>query len=77
MYRTTPAEEVIAALPSDEQGAIAKRGVELVARVERRMTLPALRRERKMSQTTVAEALGIEQTQISQLRSARIRACPR
>jgi DNA-damage-inducible protein J len=37
MYRPIPVEEVIAALPKKEQEAIAKRGAELVARVERRM----------------------------------------
>jgi hypothetical protein len=31
MYRPIPLEEVIAALPLDEQEAIAKRGAELVA----------------------------------------------
>ena len=37
MYRPIPVEEVIAKLPTYEQRAIAKRGDELVARVERRM----------------------------------------
>jgi DNA-binding XRE family transcriptional regulator len=67
MYRAIPVEEVIAALPLDEQRAIAARGAELLAKVERRMTLAALRKERKISQATVAEALGIGQMQISRL----------
>jgi DNA-binding XRE family transcriptional regulator len=67
MYRPIPLEEVIAALPLDEQNAISKRGKELIAKVERRMTLAALRKERKISQATVAEALGIGQMQISRL----------
>ena len=61
MYRPIPVEEVIAGLPLDEQKAIAKRGAELLAKVERRMTLAALRKDRKISQATVAEALGIGQ----------------
>jgi transcriptional regulator with XRE-family HTH domain len=67
MYRPIPVEEVIAAMPKKRQEAIAARGAELVAKVERRMTLAALRKERKISQTTVAEALGIGQMQISRL----------
>jgi DNA-binding XRE family transcriptional regulator len=67
MYRAIPVEKVIAALPLDEQKAIAKRGVELVAKVRRRMTLAELRKGRKISQATVAEALGIGQMQISRL----------
>lgn len=67
MYRPIPLEEVIAALPLDEQKAIAKRGAELVAKVKRRMTLAELRKGRKISQATVAEALGIGQMQISRL----------
>src|SRR5208283_301596 len=67
MYRPIPVEEVIAALPLDEQRAIAKRGAELVAKVRRRMTLAELRKGRKISQATVAEALGIGQMQISRL----------
>jgi predicted XRE-type DNA-binding protein len=67
MYRTIPVEEVIAALPLNEQKAIAKRGAELVAKVRQRMTLAELRRGRKISQATVAEALGIGQMQISRL----------
>ncbi|MGD0788317.1 MAG: helix-turn-helix transcriptional regulator [Terracidiphilus sp.] len=67
MYRPIPVEEVIAAMPKKRQEAIAKRGAELVAKVERRMTLAALRKERKISQATVAEALGIGQMQISRL----------
>jgi len=67
MYRAIPIEEVIAALPLAEQRAIAKRGAQLVAKVERRMTLAELRKGRRISQATVAEALGIGQMQISRL----------
>jgi len=67
MYRPIPVEEVIAGLPLDEQRAIAKRGAEQVAKVERRMTLAELRKERKISQAAVAKALGIGQIQISRL----------
>src|ERR1035441_8621797 len=67
MYRPIPIEEVIAALPLEEQEAIAKRSAELVAKVRRRMTLAELRKGRKISQATVAEALGIGQMQISRL----------
>jgi predicted XRE-type DNA-binding protein len=67
MYRPIPVEEVIAAMPKKRQEAIAKRGAELVAKVRRRMTLAELRKGRKISQATVAEALGIGQMQISRL----------
>jgi DNA-binding XRE family transcriptional regulator len=67
MFRPIPLEEVIAGLPKDEQEAIAKRGAELVAKVRRRMTLAELRKGRKISQATVADALGIGQMQISRL----------
>ena len=67
MYRPIPVEEVIAAMPKKQQEAIAKRGAELVAKVRRRMTLAELRKGRKISQATVAEALGIGQMQISRL----------
>ncbi len=60
-------EEVIASLPKDRQKAIAVRGAELLAKVEQRMTLGELRKGRKMSQTKMAEALGIGQMQISRL----------
>jgi predicted XRE-type DNA-binding protein len=66
-YRPIPLEEVIAKMPKKRQEAIAKRGAELLAKVERRMTLASLRKERKISQATVAEALGIGQMQISRL----------
>ena len=67
MYRPIPLEEVIAAMPKKRQEAIAKRGAELVAKEKRRMTLAELRKGRKISQATVAEALGIGQMQISRL----------
>jgi transcriptional regulator with XRE-family HTH domain len=54
-------------MPRKRQEAIAKRGAELVAKVRRRMTLAELRKGRKISQATVAEALGIGQMQISRL----------
>jgi transcriptional regulator with XRE-family HTH domain len=54
-------------MPKKQQEAIAKRGAELVAKVRRRMTLAELRKGRKISQATVAEALGIGQMQISRL----------
>jgi len=56
MYRPIPLEEVIAAMPKKRQEAIAKRGAELVAKVRRRMTLAELRKGRKISQATVANA---------------------
>ena len=67
MYRPIPVEEVIAAMPKKRQEAIAKRGAELLAKVRRRVTLAELRKGRKISQATVAEALGIGQMQISRL----------
>jgi len=54
-------------MPEKRQEAIAKRGAELVEKVRRRMTLAELRKGRKISQATVADALGIGQMQISRL----------
>jgi len=60
-------DDWIATLPVERQKAIEKRGKELIAKVERRMTLAELRKGRKISQAAVAEALGIGQMQISRL----------
>lgn len=62
-----PVEDVIEALPRARQKAIEKRGKEILTRVARRMTLAELRKERRISQTEVANALGIGQMQISRL----------
>jgi len=70
-------DDWIATLPVERQEAIAKRGAELVAKVRRRMTLAELRKGRKISQATVAEALGIGQMQIRGWRSGRTHACRR
>lgn len=59
--------DMMAALPEDRRKAIEKRGAELLAKVERRMTLAELRKGRKLSQARMAEALGIGQMQISRL----------
>jgi predicted XRE-type DNA-binding protein len=64
-------DDWIATLPVERQEAIAKRGAELVAKVRQRMTLAELRKGRKISQATVAEALGIGQMQISRLEKRR------
>jgi DNA-binding XRE family transcriptional regulator len=60
-------DDVIASLPKDRQRKIAARGNELLAKVQRRMTLREIRKGRKISQATMAEALGIGQMQISRL----------
>jgi hypothetical protein len=60
-------DEMMAALPKERRKAIEARGAELLARVEKRMTLAELRKGRKVSQAAVAEALGIGQMQISRL----------
>jgi transcriptional regulator with XRE-family HTH domain len=60
-------DDVIAGLPKERQMAIKVRGDELLANVERRMTLGEIRKGRKISQTKMAEALGIGQMQISRL----------
>jgi transcriptional regulator with XRE-family HTH domain len=58
-------------MPKKRQEAVAKRGAELVEKVRRRMTLAELRKGRKISQATVADALGIGQMQISRLEKRR------
>ena len=67
MRGMTSVDDWIATLPIERQNAIAKKSAELIAKVERRMTLAELRKGRKISQATVAEALGIGQMQISRL----------
>jgi hypothetical protein len=64
-------DEVMAALPKGRQKAIRARGAELLAKVEKRMTLGELRKGRGVSQMAVAEALGIGQMQISRLEQRR------
>jgi DNA-binding XRE family transcriptional regulator len=60
-------DDVIAALPKNRQKAIKARGNELLAKIDRRMTLSEMRKGRKISQAKMAKALGIDQTQISRL----------
>ena len=60
-------DEVMAALPEQERKLVEARGAELLARVRKRMTLRELRKGRGVSQTAIAEALGIGQMQISRL----------
>ena len=60
-------DDVIASLPKDRQKRIAARGEELLSKVQQRMTLKEIRKERKISQAKMAEALGIGQMQISRL----------
>ena len=67
MKKLISVDEVMAALPKARQKAIMARGRELLAAVDRRVTLGELRRERNISQTAVAEALGVGQVQISRL----------
>lgn len=59
--------DVMDALPKDRQRAVEKRGAELLAKVEQRLTLAELRKGRKLSQAKMADALGIGQMQISRL----------
>lgn len=59
--------DVIASLPKERQNKIAARGNELLAKVQRRMTLSEMRKGRKISQAKMAKALGIGQMQISRL----------
>jgi transcriptional regulator with XRE-family HTH domain len=60
-------EDVIASLPQERREAIEARGNELLAKVERRMSLVDLRKNRKINQAKIAEALGVGQMQISRL----------
>ena len=60
-------DDVMSSLPRERQKAIMARGNELLAKVQRRMTLSEMRRDRKISQTKMAESLGIGQMQISRL----------
>ncbi len=60
-------DDVIAALPKDQRERVETLGAELVAKIRERRTLAELRKQRKLSQATMAEALGIGQMQISRL----------
>jgi DNA-binding Xre family transcriptional regulator len=60
-------DDVITSLPKERQKKIAARGNELLAKVQKRMTLSEIRKGRKISQAKMAEALGIGQMQISRL----------
>jgi hypothetical protein len=77
MYIPIPVEEWIAALPIVRQKAIEARGKELIAKVRRRMTPAELRKGRKISQATVAEALESARCRFRGLRSGRTRGCRR
>jgi len=55
------------ALPEKRRKAIEARGAEILAKIDRRMTLAEMRKGQKISQAAVAEALGIGQMQISRL----------
>ena len=67
MRRMVSVEDVIAELPRRRRTAIEARGKELLAKVARRMTLGEVRKERRITQARMAEALGIGQMQISRL----------
>ena len=60
-------DDVLASLPKERQKKIAARGAKLLERVQQRMTLGEIRKGRKITQTEMAEALGIGQMQISRL----------
>jgi DNA-binding XRE family transcriptional regulator len=60
-------EDVLAAMPEKRRKAIEARGAELIAKIDRRMTLAEMRKGQKISQAALAETLGIGQMQISRL----------
>ena len=67
MYKTIPLEDVMAELPPERREAIEARGQELLAKIDRRVTLAEMRKSKKISQTKLAEALGVKQMQVSRL----------
>jgi DNA-binding XRE family transcriptional regulator len=60
-------DEVMASWPKERRELVEAMGAELAAKIRERMTLAELRRSRKLSQSKMAEALGIGQMQISRL----------
>jgi DNA-binding XRE family transcriptional regulator len=60
-------EDVLAALPEKRRKAIEARGAELLAKIDKRMTLAEMRKGQKITQAALAEKLGIGQMQISRL----------
>ena len=59
-----PFREILRGLPQAEQDAIAARSAELVAEY---LSLAELRRDRAISQTSMAERLGIKQENVSRM----------
>jgi predicted transcriptional regulator len=60
-------EDVLVAMPEKRRKAIEARGAEILAKIDRRMTLAEMRKGQKISQAALAETLGIGQMQISRL----------
>jgi predicted transcriptional regulator len=60
-------EDVLAAMPEKRRKAIEARGAEILAKIDRRMTLAEMRKGQKITQAALAEKLGIGQMQISRL----------
>ena len=67
MYKPVPLEKVMAALPAKRREAIEAKGQQLLEKIDRRATLAEIRKSRKVSQTKLAETLGVKQMQISRL----------
>jgi DNA-binding XRE family transcriptional regulator len=60
-------EDVLATMPVKRRKAIEARGAEILAKIDKRMTLAEMRKGQKISQAALAETLGIGQMQISRL----------
>ncbi len=71
MYKTTPLDDVMAALPAKRRKAVEARGQELLKKIDRRVTLAEMRKSQKISQAKLAEALGVKQMQVSRLEKRR------
>jgi DNA-binding phage protein len=67
MKKMISVDEVMASLPTRRRAAIEARGKAHVARIRKRMSLAELRKDRDVSQVSIAQSLGIGQMQISRL----------
>jgi len=71
MYKPVLLDEVMAALPAKRRVKVEAKGRELLKKIDRRATLKEMRKARRISQTTLAEAIGVKQMQVSRLEKRR------
>lgn len=66
-YKPISLEEVMSAVSAKRRTAIEAKGRSLLEKIDRRVTLAEMRKNRNISQAKLANALGVQQTQVSRL----------